>query len=382
MTSREQSRDFFDGTLFGSSVVYLCDWLPPDFGAVGQYALLRAEALARGGRAVALYGLSSTSAEAQTRPCGDGRLKVVRLASGPVPKGRLVSRLIWTMKTNARLVAASFADLRNADTVVFTGAPPFLLHLLVPVNAVLRRRLVYRITDFHPECLMAGLRRTPWSLRLFHRLTLWLRRRVDGFEVLGEDQREKLAGFGIDPARIALVRDPSPVTVTGEERPLPAPAGLRDYAILLYSGNLGVAHDIDTFVAGYALHHARGTGRVGLWLNAVGSKVDELSRALAERKLPFHRSALVPLDSLASLMVSPRAHLITLAAGFEGLVVPSKTYACLDSRRDVLFIGSRRSDVHRLCAAGLPAGRYHHVPLGDAEGVAKALEAIAEAAER
>ena len=259
-------------------MVYLCDWLPPDFGAVGQYSLLRAEALAHSGRSVTLYGLSSASAKVETLRCGEGRLKVAKLRSEPVPKGSLFKRLWWTVRTNTRLLAASLPDMRNADTIVFTGAPPFLIHFLVPLNAILRRKLVYRITDFHPECLMAGLGQVPFPLRLFHRLTIWLRWRVTCFEVLGKDQREKLESIGIDPGRIALVRDPSPVTLTGEERSLPLPTALEGHVILLYSGNLGVAHDIDTFVAGYELHHRHGTGRIGLWLNAVGLKDRAVTR--------------------------------------------------------------------------------------------------------
>ena len=40
-------------------IVMLCDWLPPDFGAVGQYALGFARELAGAGNHVALVGFSS-----------------------------------------------------------------------------------------------------------------------------------------------------------------------------------------------------------------------------------------------------------------------------------------------------------------------------------
>ena len=40
-------------------LVYICDWLPPDFGAVGQYAVMFARQWAREGWAVTLVGLSS-----------------------------------------------------------------------------------------------------------------------------------------------------------------------------------------------------------------------------------------------------------------------------------------------------------------------------------
>ena len=38
-------------------LVYICDWLPPDFGAVGQYSLMFATELAEQGQHVALVGL-------------------------------------------------------------------------------------------------------------------------------------------------------------------------------------------------------------------------------------------------------------------------------------------------------------------------------------
>ena len=31
-----------------------------------------------------------------------------------------------------------------------------MLHFIAPLNILLRRRLTYRITDFYPECLIAG----------------------------------------------------------------------------------------------------------------------------------------------------------------------------------------------------------------------------------
>ena len=45
--------------------------------------------------------------------------------------------------------------MRRADAVLFTGSPPLMLHFIAPLNFLLRKQLIYRITDFHPECLIA-----------------------------------------------------------------------------------------------------------------------------------------------------------------------------------------------------------------------------------
>jgi hypothetical protein len=361
-------------------LVSLCDWLPPDFGAVGQYALLAARERAARGEDVLLAGLSSAADSiAEERP-GTGRLRIVRLHARTYDRSDFKTRALWTARTDLALLRRLWPELRRADEILFTGSPPFMIHLLVPANVVLRKRLTYRITDFHPECLMAELGRTPAALRLFHRWTLALRRRVHGFEVLGEDQRARLLEMGIPAERIALRRDASPVPIPPGTRPLDLPPDLSGRVVLLYSGNLGVAHDHETFVAGYRRHHREGSARVVLWLNATGAKADRVEEILRREGLPVHRSSPVPLDLLPRLLVTPQAHLITLRDEFVGYVLPSKVYGCIESGRGVLFIGSARSDVHLLASRGLPPGRYRRVEVGDPDGVASALEEIAAAA--
>lgn len=362
-------------------LVYLCDWLPPDFGAVGQYSLLFARERAAAGEEVTLAGLSSTADSVAEETPGAGRLRILRLRAAVYDKADFRRRAWWTARTNLSLVWRLRREIARADEVLFTGSPPFLIHLLVPLNLFLRRRLTYRITDFHPECLMAELGRVPAPapLRLFHRLTVALRRRVHRFEALGEDQRRRLLEMGIAPDRIVLKRDPSPVEIPAGTPPLDPPEELRGFRILLYSGNFGVAHDHETFLEGYRRHHREGSGRVALWLNATGAKADRVEEILRRGGLPVHRGRPVPLDLLPRLLVTPDAHLITLRDEFVGYVLPSKVHACILSGRRVLFVGSERSDVHLLCARSLPPERYRRAGEGDPAAVAQALDEIGAA---
>jgi hypothetical protein len=368
-------------------LVYLCDWLPPDFGAVGQYSLLFARERAAAGEDVVLAGLASTGGSTEMETVGKGRLRVVRLPAPTYDRANLRTRALWTARTNLRLLWAVRSALRAADEILITGSPPFLLHFVAPLSLLLGKRLVYRITDFHPEVLMAEMTqpaeraegapagRVPAALRAFYRLTVALRRRVDTFEVLGEDQRQRLHEIGIPDARIVLKRDPSPVEIPPGTPPLDRPPELAGRSLLLYSGNFGVAHDDATFVAGYRLHHRTGSGRVGLWLNATGARATQVETALRDAGLPLYRSHPVPLELLPRLLVTPDAHLITLRDPFVGYVLPSKIYGCLASGKDILYVGSPRSDVHLLAAAHQG---YLRVDTGDAEGLARALETIAD----
>jgi hypothetical protein len=358
-------------------LVFLCDWLPPEFGAVGQYTVQYVRQRAINGDDVVLYGLTSGKGSTEEQRLGAGKLRTVRLHSPTYSRASLRDRAWWTLKTNLMLVFRALPEMRRCRELMFTGAPPFLLHVVAPVNVLIRRRLTYRTTDFFPESLIAELGRAPWYLEALRRLTLFWRRRVDKFEVLGEDQQRRLLEMGIPAQKILLRRDTSPAPVTPATAPLPRPAVLDRRKILLYSGNFGVAHDHETFLAGYLRHHREGNGKVALWLNAKGARADVLERALAKERLPFHRTHPVPLDQLASLLVTADAHLITLREAFWGYVLPSKVYGCIDSGKPILYIGPQDSDVHLLCSSKSTPGWYSRAKTGDADAVFQALEKLA-----
>jgi hypothetical protein len=359
-------------------LVYICDWLPPDFGAVGQYAVLFARQWASEGWEVTLVGLTSGKSSCKAaEPIAYGSLEVIRVHRKTYQKQKFVSRLAWTVVSNILLLGAAFRAMRRADAVLFTGSPPLMLHFIAPLNLLLRKRLIYRITDFHPECLIAERGRSGLILGLLLRLTRFWRRRIDAFEVLGVDQSRRLTESGIAEARIRLKRDPSPVAFTPGLVPLPLPDELRGGSgVILYSGNWGVAHDENTFIEAYSQYCHQSRRGLRFWLNATGAKADRVERELRARGVPIYRSSLVPLEDLARLLLVVDVHLITLRDPFVGYVLPSKVHACIDSGKRILFVGSQDSDVHLLASRALPSGGYCRVDVGDVDGLVNALHAM------
>jgi hypothetical protein len=196
---------------------------------------------------------------------------------------------------------------------------------------------------------------------------------------LGEDQKSRLLDIGIKADRIRVKPDPSPVAIDGTTVPLERPKLGHGKLLLLYSGNWGTAHDYSTFLAAYRFHHKEADGRVVLWLNAVGTAIELIESFLREADLPYIRSEPVPLEKLASLLVTPDAHLITLSDPFVGFVLPSKVHGCIASSKPILFVGSERSDVHRLCLHATAS--YQRVSVGDVAGCATALSHLAQHSE-
>jgi hypothetical protein len=357
-------------------IFYVVDWLPPDFGAVGQYALIHSQQTAAKGREVYLIGLTRGQASSEIARFTDcGLLTIQRLQAKPYVKTKLLQRLLWTLSTNIRLLWAVFRHPNSHGAeILFTGAPPFMLYFAIALKYLRRARLIYRITDFYPEAIIAHLGRRSPLLALLERFTWFLRKRVDLFEVLGEDQLALLLRGGIPQERIVIKRDTAPVPITGRETPAPKPPGLRDRKVLLYSGNYGVAHEVETVAQGLARHHQVGTGQFGLWLNATGQNADILERRLLERSVPVARTAPVDLKDFPALLAAADAHLITLRSEFAGIVFPSKVYACILSGRPIIFVGPKSSDVHLLCTQAQQ--RYIHVTPGDVVSFAQALEEL------
>jgi hypothetical protein len=257
-------------------------------------------------------------------------------------------------------------------TINVSGSPPLLSYWLLLQNRLFwKKRIVYRMTDFYPEVALAAgkARWLAWAKPAFKAL----RRTAHQIELLGYDQAARLSDDAALAPRITIWRDSSPIenwgAVEARERPFKAP-----YRILLYSGNLGVAHETDTICEAYRRHVRQGSDRVRLWINGTGVRIAQVQRFCETHGLPLAVSPPAPLGELAGVLKAADAHLITLEAPFWGYVFPSKTYACLEAGQPILYIGPVESDVHRLCTQF--AGTYWHVNPGDVEACFAKLEAL------
>ena len=305
---------------------------------------------------------------------------MVRVHRPAYKKHQFASRVVWTILSNLFLLRAALGAIRQADAVAFTGSPPLMLHFIAPLNLLLRKHLIYRITDFHPECLIAERGNSGLILGLLLRLTHFWRRRIDEFEVLGTDQARRLTDCGVPPGRMHLKRDVSPVTFEPGLAPLPLPDELLGgCGTILYSGNWGLAHDEKTFIEAYAQYLNQSKLGLRFWVNATGAKADRVESELRSRGVPFYRSSLVPLEDLPRLLLAADVHLITLRDPFVGYVLPSKVYACIESGKRILFVGSQNSDIHFVASRALPPSRYCRVDVGDVDGLVNALRAMERA---
>jgi colanic acid biosynthesis glycosyl transferase WcaI len=116
---------------------------------------------------------------------------------------------------------------------------------------------------------------------------------------------------------------------------------------LLYSGNFGLGHELDTIL--HAVHTLRDDGMWKLLLVGAGKGLVAIRGLVAELQLEdVEFRPPVPLDRLQDLLAEGDVHVVTQKPRTEGLVVPSKIYSILCVGKPTIFVGPRNCEVARI----------------------------------
>jgi colanic acid biosynthesis glycosyl transferase WcaI len=155
---------------------------------------------------------------------------------------------------------------------------------------------------------------------------------------IGPVMEEKLIEKGARPDRIEVIPnwvDTSAVSPKPRDNPWAREQDLVDRFVVMHSGNVGHAQNLDTLVEAAAelddLEQLRvlivGTG-------ARASHVTELAQRSADNRIHF--LPYQPRSRLSELLSSADIHFLGLSPGLSGYIVPSRLYGILAAGRPVL----------------------------------------------
>jgi len=280
-------------------------------------------------------------------------VRVRRVWSTRFGRLRALGRLLDYLSFHASALVELLWLLRAGDRVVAMTDPP-MLSVTVWVACRLRRaRLLNWLQDLFPEVARElGFGSIPAAV---HRLLLALRdrslRAAECNVTLGERMREYVASRGVAPARLAVI----PNWADGVAiRPMAADRsqlrhrlGLDGRFVVGYSGNLGMAHDVDALLV--AARELRDDASLVFLLSGGGSGMRRLQSEAHANALPNLR--FLPYqaaEDLGDSLAAADVHLVSLRPELEGLIVPSKTYGVLAAGRAVTFIGDDDGEIARL----------------------------------
>jgi len=297
--------------------------------------------------------------------------RIPRLLQGDIHRAKL-ARQVWFYLCALPLLAIR----RRPHLFVTQTNPPLVVPLVALVARLLRRPYMIIAQDIYPEVMLAHgmLSGRPWFERSLSRLFAWAYRHASAVISLGPVMTERLLAKGVPRERVVEICN----WATGDESVCRGPTNeLRDAwnlsgrSVLLYSGNLGIAHDVETPIRAMAMLRSSVPDLVLVFIGK-GSRLAE-ARALADELaigdvVRFHD--FVPFDLLPHSLGLADAALVTLRPGFEGLVVPSKLLGYMARSIPTLYVGPD-SDVARFVKA---SGGGECVGSGDIEKFVAVVE--------
>ena len=266
--------------------------------------------------------------------------------------------------------------LGAVDAVVSMTDPPLQVAVVTPA-AFRARKKIHWAQDVYPELAeeLGVIPREGVVALLLRAVSSWALRKQDEIVAVGRCMRKRLVARGLNAGKIEVIPNWSR---TGAARGEDIAAKRKELGwdgqfVALYSGNLGLAHDFITLAG--AARELEGIG-VRMVFAGEGPRLDEVKRALAGLS---HVSFLPPQakDTLGAFLGAADAHLVSVRAGLEGLVVPSKAYAAFSVRRPLVYVGGNNAEIP---AAVRESGCGAVVANGDSEELAALLRQMAEGA--
>lgn len=284
------------------------------------------------------------------------------------------------------------------DVILALTSPPMAAALAVALKSYRKAlggpapRVVYHVMDLYPDAAEAAGTLKPGGVAAgaMGWLTALTLRRADATIALGRDMRDRLIARyapGGARARNAFAErihvvppwadDVHLRPLAKRDNPLAASLGLADTFTVVYSGNLGVAHDAATIVDAIELtcRHRR-----LCWVFIGGGSAFERLRAEATRRGWPHFRALpfVPREELNAWLNLADVHLVSQLPAFTGVVVPSKLFGAMAVGRPTVMIGPPDAECSRILREN-DAGVV--VANGDAGGLVRAVERLRDDAE-
>lgn len=361
---------------------------PPDYAATGQLIEeLVTQLTLQGMQVQVLTGQPGYGQQRQLAPALEAnppltvrRSRTSRLWPHRI-RGRAVNGLLFCLRTGLRL----FKPSRRGDLLLVTTEPPYLPFIGYLIHLIFRQPYVCLIYDLYPDVAVElnVVTEQNWLVRFWDWLNRLVWTHAQAIVVLSSTMEARVARKCPAAAdKIAIVHswsDPCRIVPKAKaENPFARQHGLVDRFTVLYSGNMGRCHDVQTILA--AMRELRDDPIRFVFIGG-GAKRPECEAAVAAEGLghnclflPFQEKATLP-DSLTACDLA----LVSISASMEGLIAPSKLYGILAAGRAVAAICQTDSYLHELLVTADCGQGFEN---GDGVGLARFIRALAAKPER
>lgn len=295
---------------------------------------------------------------------GRGGVEIVRVHSAAYDRTRLHRRAINYLTYVLRALRRGLFAVDRPDLVFCMTDPPIVGDVALAVARRFGVPLVVVSQDVFPEIAVElGRLTNPVLVRLLDMLTRLYLVRADAVVAIGETMKQRLEHKGVRPERVRVIPnwvDTTAVVPEQRENPWALANGFDDRFVVMHSGNIGHAQDLDTLIrASLLLDDVAGLAVALVGFGARHAHYVRLAEHLGADKVTF--LGYQPRDVLPQSLSSADIHFVGLARGLSGYVVPSRLYGVLAAARPLIAAAEDDSETAQLvrrvgCGIVIPPG--------------------------
>jgi colanic acid biosynthesis glycosyl transferase WcaI len=295
---------------------------------------------------------------------GRGGVEIVRVHSAAYDRTRLHRRAVNYLTYVVRALRRGLFDVDRPDLVLCMTDPPMVGDVALAVARRFRVPLVVVSQDVFPEIAVElGRLTNPVLVRLLDLLTRLYLRRADTVVAIGETMKRRLEHKGVRPERVRVIQnwvDTTAISPQPRVNPWALANGFGDRFVVMHSGNIGHAQDLDTLIR--ASTRLDDLSTLAVTLVGFGARHAHYVRMAEEvRAETVTFLDYQPRDMLSQSLSSADIHFVGLARGLSGYVVPSRLYGILAVARPVIAAADEDSETAQLvrdvgCGIVIPPG--------------------------
>ncbi|MBD1849807.1 glycosyltransferase family 4 protein [Leptolyngbya sp. ST-U4] len=349
-------------------------FFPPDYAPTGQLIEELAKQLDRQGAEVEVFtGQPGYAFRAAKAPANEtiGRVQVKRSRTSQLFPYRIRGKAINGVLFSIRAFLYLLNPRRQNNVILLTSAPPFLPILGYLASLLFGISYVCLIYDLYPDIAveLGVISADHWLARCWQEINRKVWRRSKGVIVLSPAMKDRITKICPEAEhKISVIHswaNPNWIMpLPKEDNWFAQEHQLVEPFTVLYSGNMGRCHDVDTILD--AAIHLRDEPVRFVCIGA-GAKREGLMQEVQQLGLknftflPYQDRHVLPY-SLTACDVS----LVSVAEGMESLVAPSKLYSALSSGRPLAVICPQHSYLNQIvaeagCGASFRNGDGHEL---------------------
>jgi glycosyltransferase involved in cell wall biosynthesis len=336
----------------------ITQFYPPDYAATGQLIEELVTRLQCQNLSVKVftgqpgYAFSAAKAPAQEQieQLEIKRSRIAQLFPNRI-RGKALNGVSFVLRSALHLVKAK----NRGDVLLLTTAPPFQMVLGYLTHLLFKTPYVCLLYDLYPD-VVVELKVAPaqhWLVRAWRALNQQIWRQAAGIVVLSSTMQDRvLAQCPEVAAKISIIHswaDPTRIVpIPKEKNWFALKNALVEKFTVLYSGNMGRCHDMDTILEAMQLLRDEPIEFVFIGGGAkrpiLMEKLERMGLSNS-RFLPYQDKSCLPYSLTACDLA-----LVSIQAGVEGVVAPSKLYSALAAGRPIAVICERHSYLRPLIA--------------------------------